>query len=203
MIGKLNTQKLKSALESRGLNSFTELANISGIHRNTLYPYLRGEKSIYSPTILQISNFLKIDPIEFCDSSDKSIIPEIKSIAENLISQFSNQYPSLAIVLFGSRAKGNAKKYSDFDLGVTNGRKDITYKDFLSMKEHISNLADDLIYKVDLVNLDSAPEWFLSNLLLIDKAGEEKGIILISGSPDTYHFLNGRIYEASKKEKIN
>ncbi len=200
MVASLSLEKLKKSMESQGVKTLNDLAKLSGVHRNTLYPYIRGEKPVYAPPIVQIARALKVDPLTLCDREELSVDQEIVRISNSLVASFGCKYDSLVVVLFGSRARGQAKKFSDFDLGVSSGLNPVSFKDFLSMKDHVENLADDLIYKVDLVNLDNAPDWFLANLLQTDSSGNHTGLVFLSGSKDTYHFLRGRAYGAIKAD---
>ena len=191
MIGILDNKKLGLALERKGIKSTLELSRLSGIHRNTLSPYLSGEKSIYSNAIVELSKFLETDPeqlrVEASIEADDFIIKLVEELHRN----FSSNYPELSVLLFGSRAKGKARKFSDYDLGVTAGSKTISSRDFLAMKELILNQSDNFAWKVDLANLDQAPTWFLSDL------GSEPTKRLV-GSIESYNFFKGRAYECSK-----
>ena len=68
--------------------------------------------------------------------------------------------PLLAVGLIGSRAKGNPKEFSDWDLGVTKGIKDLNWEEFSQLKTTAADLADDLPRFIDLINLSRAPQWF-------------------------------------------
>jgi transcriptional regulator with XRE-family HTH domain len=191
VIGVLDNQKFRAALNRKGIKSTLELSRLSGIHRNTLAPYLNGEKSIYSNTILELAQFLEIDPelLKVEDSSRAEIF--IYDLAERFLKDFSSKYSELAVILFGSRVSGKAKKFSDYDLGVVGGNKLISSLDFLAMKEFISAHSDDFAWKVDLVNLDEAPTWFLSEM-------GEKPTRLLAGNIESYYFFKGRAYECGK-----
>jgi len=78
-----------------------------------------------------------------------------------------NSDPELICVkIFGSRAKGNYKKYSDIDIAIwTNPHTDLTQ----DIKERLEDL--DVIYRFDVVNYNS-----ISNSELkehIDRVGVE------------------------------
>jgi len=61
------------------------------------------------------------------------------------------------IFLFGSRAKGTARKGSDIDLAVEGG-KVLAFREERKLKEALDELAG--IYSVDLVFLDRCDEGF-------------------------------------------
>ena len=191
MLGILDNNKLSLALSRKGIRSTLALSRLSGIHRNTLAPYLNGEKSIYSNAILDLAKFLELDPerLRVEDSTTPDLF--INKLADDAHQTFANSYPELAIFLFGSRAKQKARKFSDYDLAVTNGLKPISAKDFLTMKEYVCNEADNFAWKIDLVNIDQAPTWFLSDL------GSEP-TRLLAGSSEAYNFFKGRAYECWK-----
>ena len=81
----------------------------------------------------------------------------VKQIVLNHID--TNQYK---VFLFGSRACGNAKKYSDIDVGILGNQKFSVIKKF-----DIENAIDESIvpYKVDLVDFFGVDNKFKSEAL--------------------------------------
>lgn len=75
--------------------------------------------------------------------------------------QVFDRYPQIEkVLIFGSRAKGTAKPYSDFDLAVF--APSMSTKEFASLWSDVDDLP--IIFKIDLLHWDS-----LSNLLLKNK----------------------------------
>ena len=70
--------------------------------------------------------------------------------------------PDAKLVLFGSRARGDARKRSDFDLAFKpkTGFKDSQY---LKFREYLER-SSDLIYPIDLVDWREAPQALLDRI---------------------------------------
>ncbi len=62
-------------------------------------------------------------------------------------------FPDQKIYLFGSRAKGSASEYSDYDIAI---ESDTPIRSKLS---HVKTLIEDstIPYKIDLIDLSKAP----------------------------------------------
>ena len=75
------------------------------------------------------------------------MIDSIQSLKNFLIEYFKNK--DVEIYLFGSRAKGKERRYSDIDIAVSS-KEDLKYE-IARLKEIIEE--SNLIYKVDLVEL--------------------------------------------------
>ena len=75
------------------------------------------------------------------------MIDSIQSLRKFLIEYFKNR--DVNIYLFGSRARGEEKRYSDIDIAISS-KEDLKY-DIVKLKEIIEE--SNLIYKVDLVEL--------------------------------------------------
>lgn len=61
------------------------------------------------------------------------------------------------LFIFGSRAKGTNRKYSDIDLGVE-GKNKLTAKEYLALTTTLED--SDLPYKVDVVDFSSVTDRF-------------------------------------------
>ena len=75
------------------------------------------------------------------------MIDSIQSLRNFLIEYFKDK--DVNIYLFGSRARGEERKYSDIDIAI-DSKEDLKY-DLVKLKEIIEE--SNLIYKVDLVEL--------------------------------------------------
>ena len=83
--------------------------------------------------------------------------------AEAAIKSGASRYmPNAQLFLFGSRARGDARVRSDFDLAFKPkpGYTDAQYLAFEDYLEHSS----ELIYPVDLVDLRTAPQVLLDRI---------------------------------------
>jgi len=74
----------------------------------------------------------------------------------------ANRLSGHKVVLFGSRAQGNARSRSDFDLGVV-GETPLPVVDFFA----IEDILDDLptLYRIDWVDLATVSERFRAEAL--------------------------------------
>lgn len=59
-----------------------------------------------------------------------------------------------SVLIFGSRARGDAREGSDFDLAVV--APDMTAADFARLWDAVESL--ELIFKIDLIHFDRLPE---------------------------------------------
>ncbi len=75
------------------------------------------------------------------------MIDSIQSLRNFLIEYFKDK--DVNIYLFGSRARGEERKYSDIDIAI-DSKENLKY-DLVKLKEIIEE--SNLIYKVDLVEL--------------------------------------------------
>ena len=46
------------------------------------------------------------------------VTPSVKSIVDKMVRRIVERHDPVRIILFGSRARGTAKRYSDYDIGV-------------------------------------------------------------------------------------
>jgi predicted nucleotidyltransferase len=124
---------------------------------------MQGKGPISEP-FYQLCEVLKIDPLDLLvRMPHQTCLPHQEELGP-LIRELTEFNRKMAIGLFGSRARGDAKKYSDWDLGVTGGTTPITSHDYLQLKDRLDDLAEDLPRFVDLINLDRAPPWFLREI---------------------------------------
>lgn len=178
----LNRKKFDKILEEMGYKSYLDFCEKTDIHRNTLNYYLSG-RDIFSKKFYEIAEILKVDPIDLIVSPKPDIenIDELGTILKELTT-----ISGLAVLLLGSRAKGVNKGYSDWDLGITRGGKCITGREFLRARGRVSDLADNLPRKVDLINLDAAPEWFLLSI--------DYEIVFLAGSFESFQYFKGVLH---------
>ncbi len=153
----LNTAKFHEALKKRGYRSLGQFAHELGLHRNTIHHYLSG-RSVIPEGLERILSGLSLRPGELLvEREEQSFLAEpIAALVDGLHSEF----PQLTFILFGSRARGRAKKYSDWDIGVFSA--DVLphslYRRVLGRKD---DLAENLPFFVDVVNLNNADSAFL------------------------------------------
>jgi predicted nucleotidyltransferase len=184
-MAKLSPLKLSRKMKEEGISSLQALGKKSGLHRNTLYPLMRGERSPFSSSYLRLCQTLGVSPIELLEEPAGSALDVIGAALQRGIETFDPGRQSLAFCLFGSRATGKAKRFSDYDVGVTGGERPLDSKLFLKIKEYLLSACDDLAVKVDLVNFDQAP---LSFVLDFDSP-----LSFIAGYEGSMEYLKGKI----------
>ncbi len=95
-----------------------------------------------------------------------------KDITQRVVDLLKQELNPERIILFGSRAKGNAKPYSDIDIAVEGG-KILDYRERRKLKEKIEEISG--IYSLDLVFLDSVEDDFAEIIRKTGRVLYEKG----------------------------
>jgi hypothetical protein len=158
----LDAEKVARRLKDKGWGSLTALAHALGLHRNTLHYYLSG-KPVFSAALEKLFAALDLDPaVAVVKKSFFAAPGEIAAIAP-LVDTLHAAFPQTTYVLFGSRAEGCARRYSDFDIGVfaAVGLKHELFRKLLRIK---TDWEEDSPYFIDLVNLDRADPEFLRRI---------------------------------------
>lgn len=189
----INDAEFKSQLKEKEINSISNLALISGLHRNTLYPLIRGEVSPFTETYLTLCKVLQVSPLFLIKNEEGSELEVIKESIRLIINEEKQERSHYAFFLYGSRASNKARKFSDYDIGVTGGEVMIPWRDFLSMKESLEILCEDLSVKVSILNFDEAPESFLDDF--------DSPLKFIYGSTQSFLFFKGVLHGRKKAKK--
>lgn len=156
----LDKDKFYASLASSGYSSVEELAKSLGVHRNTIHYYLKG-KPIISTKLSAIIKGLGVGLMDIISKEPELQFPQEPIAA--LIDQLLDKTPEFTYVLFGSRARKSAKKYSDFDIGVYR-EKGIPLSDYLNLLRQRDELEDDSAFFIDLVNLNNADREFITEI---------------------------------------
>ncbi|OGQ06886.1 MAG: hypothetical protein A3G32_06725 [Deltaproteobacteria bacterium RIFCSPLOWO2_12_FULL_40_28] len=189
---QLNKAQFKKVLFEKGYRNLSDLALRSGIHRNTLVSLLEG-KSAFVHAFNRLAEALQVDPLQLITPiiSIETFINDLEKIWP-VVQSLTNHDPLLCVVLFGSRVSKKAQKYSDWDLGVFRYPKPITGMEFLKLKRIVGDASENLVFLVDLVNLNQAPTWFLESTA--------SNLIFLEGHKESYFYLRG-LLDGIKKEK--
>lgn len=157
----LDSEKVYFAMKERGYSSIEELANALGVHRNTIFPYLSGDRAL--PDCLDRLLFmLNLSPRE-------ALIPNYRTKKQYglelsmLLSDLVQANPLCAFFLFGSRARGDFKKYSDYDLGVYS-KNGLGFSEFSKLIDLAKKWEEDKHYDVNLTNFTLADAEFIMNV---------------------------------------
>jgi len=166
----LDTTRFREAVKEKGYRSLGELARSLGIHRNTIHFYLSGHR-VFPSQFEKMIRSVGLVPVEALVEKGEKFVP-----AEELapvVDQLHQEFPSITFVLFGSRTKGRAHRYSDWDVGVFShhGIAHPFYRKLLRRKDE---LVESLPLMLELVNLNRADPAFLR--------GISKNWIFLTGS---------------------
>ena len=87
---------------------------------------------------------------------------QISQEQQNLITKLiKSQLPNAKLIAFGSRIRGNAKKYSDLDLCIQSDNQ-IAISDLEKIGEALS--ATDIPFKIDICDWHAIDEEFRSHI---------------------------------------
>lgn len=160
----LNLNSIKAAMARRGIRGFTALARRTGVHRNTIGRFVWKREPVLPESVSRILDELELSPAQALERVEERAADATASGAlAGLVDELVELCPKAAYVLFGSRARGDARRYSDFDIGVfsTEGVQMGQYLGLLDVKERHE---DNLPWFVDLVNLNNADVQFLQSI---------------------------------------
>lgn len=193
MIPLVDGAKLTKLLKQAEIDSISELGLISGIHRNTLYPLVRGEASPFTETYLTLCKALKISPLSLIKYEERKDFNVIEESLDKILNENSKIRTHYAFFLYGSRASDKARTFSDYDIGVTGGEMIVQWRDFLQIKESLDNACEDLSVKVSLLNFDEAPSSFLDDF--------DSRLKFISGNIESFSFFKGILHGRKETKK--
>lgn len=87
---------------------------------------------------------------------------EIHQMLQEMFSQARTRLAGHRVVIFGSRARGDARPRSDFDIGVI-GESPLPLQDFYALADQIEDLPT--LYRIDWVDFARASEKFRRSAL--------------------------------------
>lgn len=152
----LDKRRLRLAMQKRGVPSVLALSRALKLHRNTINFYLSGH-SVYQQSYLKFCEYLGVTAHDMVCTK---LRPELPADIALLLDQLVRLYPQLVFVLFGSRARGVAKQFSDWDIGFFSEQQ-ISHDQHLELLVEADKFSGDIINTVDLVNLNQASHDFL------------------------------------------
>ncbi len=188
----LDAEKLKRLVLSHGYAHLTEFAKAHGFNRVTLNHFMKGQGP-FSEAYYAICDALDADPVSLLSQEYESKIERISEImpVARKLAIFDKE---IAVGLLGSRAEGRGRKYSDWDLGITRGRRPLGGVEFFRVKRSVEELVDELPRNVDFVNLDAAPEWFLRGIVYEP--------VFLAGDPNAWAFFLGVLHGTKKRKQV-
>ncbi len=157
----IDRAKFMDALRQKGYGSAKELTQSLGIHRNTLSDYLAGAP-VLPAALSKVLAALELSPKDIITSSLKKRRVAGVELA-GLISQLNAIAPYAAVLLFGSRARGDFKKFSDFDLGVFSSNE-LSFPELSRLMNKVEEFNEQSQYTVQITNLNQADQPFLEGI---------------------------------------
>lgn len=157
----IHGEKIALAMKAKGIHTIEELSKQLNVHRNTILPYLSGQRAL--PDCLD--RMLKLLDIAPGDAIVKNVKSKIQPGLEisPLISQLVTSQPKNAYVLFGSRAKRTNKKYSDYDIGIYR-INNLPFSELSKLIDLTEEWKSNKSYDVNVTNLSLADIDFLHNI---------------------------------------
>ena len=176
----LNFDKLKNLCQSQGFSSLKALCAKANIHQNSLTPYIKRARSPFTQVVLDLATALNVPVIDLICINDDKEITQVKEVIAPFLPE------RCAVFLFGSRARGTQKKFTDIDLGITGGKDVLTFSRFSIIKSEIDDAFDNYPLSVNLTNLDIAPTDFIEEVArdLRFLTGDEKAAYYFLGYID-------------------
>lgn len=157
----LNIEAVEEAMGQRGIRSIQALAKKLGYHRNTFNAYFSGHRAL--PEALEkLIVELELPPAAVL----KLVRPNKRLPAlplQQLIKDLHRKIPEAAIVLFGSRARGEGKKYSDYDLGIYQ-EPELSLDEYSKLLSLVAQWNATHFSTAQLVNLTNADSEFLISI---------------------------------------
>jgi len=151
-------------MKGRGIKSIRQLAQKLGVHRNSISIYLRG-KGVLQPVVQAALDELGLDNQKaFATKPAESDGSSIQKMLAPLIDLLVTQFPQYSFILFGSRAGGRARRYSDIDIGVQGSAGPLQLSDWSKIRDIVDGAAEDLPYLIDVVDLGRADQGFLQSV---------------------------------------
>ena len=157
----LDATRLQREIHAHGFSSVQDFADSVGLHRNTVGNYLSG-KTALPGALARILDALDLAPAEVLSLSQRR--RHVPGLAINdLIETLHTVVPDTALVLFGSRARVTAKRYSDYDIGVYSSGA-LSFPVYSRLLDLVSTWNEQSFVMSQLVDLSRAEESFLNDI---------------------------------------
>lgn len=154
----IDKEAVLRAMSEQGVDSIGQLASVMGVHRNTISAYISGQRAL--PAALDsLLHTLQLSPGEAIVRSVDSKQQHALAIAD-VMSSLLNFSSKNAFVLFGSRARGNNKKYSDYDIGVYS-KGGVELAEHSQLLDIAKKFQEEQAFDINITNLNNADKNFL------------------------------------------
>jgi predicted nucleotidyltransferase len=188
----IDSARFKDLIAKRGYACLTEFAKAHGFNRATLHHYMKGQGGPLAESYYALCEALQADPVDLLSPMAEGEIDGASEIMP-IVKALCAVDRGIAVGLFGSRAKGRPRKYSDWDLGIARGRRPLGGVEFLRLKRTVDDAVDALPREVDFINLDVAPEWFLR--------GIDDEPIFLAGDSNAWAYFLGVLHGAKRRKE--
>jgi len=156
----LNADRLRSTARQQGYTGLTSLLRLLGLSRSALQRFTEGAP-VLPKSVAAVAEALDM-PIEQVVVKVSAAF-DLSSVPVELASKLHRQFNSLSFFLFGSRARGQARKYSDFDLGVYSSAG-VQFENYLELVKLKEQYEEESPYYFDLVDLTKADSEFVREI---------------------------------------
>jgi predicted nucleotidyltransferase len=155
----LDKSVVSDRMRERGFQSLGEFAAYLGVHRNSVSRYF-SEASVLPEVVSRVIDTLDLPVGAVLRRRQDTPTRDVASVIAPVVQRIVERYPSLSVLLFGSRARGSGRKYSDIDLGILGAEK-LKLSQWAELKELVENHTADLPFTFDVVDLGRADRDFL------------------------------------------
>ncbi len=185
---QLDIDKISRLSADLGINSLAELSKKAKINKNSITSYIKGLRSPFTQVVLDIADALNTPALNLVRTAEDEVERELKARLAPLLDGLLDG--SVAILLFGSRARKDNKKFSDIDIGVTGGSTKLDFGTYSIFKSKVDDAFDSYHLSINLVNLDMAPLDFLLNI--------QQDLVYVCGDNNSASYFRG--YLSGRKE---
>ncbi len=169
-------------MKRQGIVSIGALARELGIHRNTIHYYLSGH-GVFPEKLEKLLARLALQPADILVQKSGPKHHPLSAIAP-LADLLQQQFPQVALVLFGSRVRNTARPYSDWDVGVY-AQSGISHDQYRQMQKTKEEWEESSPYMVDVTNLNRADRDFLESA--------SRGWIFLGGNLGSWLALHQKV----------
>lgn len=131
------------------------------MHRNSLSNYINGGQ-IFPEVLEKALVALGVDPAKVIKLNVPAIDDSMRVVAE-LSDRIAHKHDRCCVVLFGSRARGQHKRFSDYDLGVYS-QSGIPFPEFSAMLSCVDDFNEATMHSAQLTNIANAGNVFLTEI---------------------------------------
>ena len=137
------------------------MAEALGVHRNTIGNYLSGKAGL-PQGLSRILDALDLAPAEVLSwDRRRRRIPGLA--VSDLVGALHAEVPGAAFILFGSRARGDARRHSDYDLGLFSDAG-LEFTLYSRLLDRVAEWNEESLLTAQLVDLTRAEPSFLSEV---------------------------------------